>query len=317
MANAAEAFLKTLSDEQRSVTVYDYEAPERVGWHFIPKDERKGMQVKNMNDSQRAAATLLLQQSLSEAGYKKASRIMKLESILAELEKDRRGGNIRDPERYYFTIFGDVAADSRWGLSVEGHHLSLNFVVEADRVISSTPTFFATNPAVLKEPVLDFPAGLRVLDLEEALAFKLIQSLNDEQLEDALIAKEALSEIRAAGEPQAPNQPAVGIGFDDLNGDQQAVFKELITAYASSVPEDVHQQRMEDIERSGGMSALKFAWAGALEPGLGHYYRVQGPTMLIEFVNTQPDAAGNPANHIHCVWRDPRGDFAIPVETTE
>lgn len=317
MTAAAEAFLKTLNEEQLETTVYEYDSEQRVGWHFIPKDERKGLQVKHMSETQREAAMMLLKKSLSEIGYDKATKIMTLESILAELEKGRQGGNIRDPERYYFTIFGEVAADERWGLSIEGHHLSLNFVVEGDRVVSSTPTFFATNPAIVKQPVLDFAAGLRVLDKEESLAFELVQSLSDEQREEAIIAEKAFREIRAAGEPQAPEAEGQGIAYDSLNDDQQALMKELIKAYADSVPADVAQQRFIDLDRAGGLETLKFAWAGADRPGVGHYYRIEGPTMLIEFVNTQPDAAGNPANHIHCVWRDPRGDFAIPADASE
>ena len=134
MTAAAETFVKSLSSDQAAKAVLAYSAPQRTDWHYIPKPERKGLQVKEMNDSQRKAAHALLRSSLSAVGYGKATRIMQLESILRELEKSRGGGPVRDPERYYFTVFGQPASSARWGLSVEGHHLSLNFVVDGDKV---------------------------------------------------------------------------------------------------------------------------------------------------------------------------------------
>jgi hypothetical protein len=104
----------------------------------------------------------------------------------------------------------------------------------------------------------------------------------------------------------------VGIETGSLSTSQQNVLRELVEEYIAAMPSVVADERRADLE-AAGFENIKFAWAGAIEPGIGHYYRIQGPTFLIEFVNTQPDAAGNPANHIHCVWRDMRGDFAIPV----
>ncbi len=112
---------------------------------------------------------------------------MALEGILKELEKSRVGGPIRDTERYYFTLFGKPTDESRWGLSVEGHHLSLNFVVDQGRVVSSTPTFFGDNPADVKADFGEVKKGTRVLAKEEDLAFQLIQSCSPEQRSKVLI----------------------------------------------------------------------------------------------------------------------------------
>jgi hypothetical protein len=90
-------------------------------------------------------------------------------------------------------------------------------------------------------------------------------------------------------------------------------LQSLIEEYAKTVSDDAAKARLEAVEKAG-LGKVHFAWAGADKPGVGHYYRVQGPTFLIEFVNTQPDSAGNPANHIHSVWRDMRGDFAVPIK---
>jgi hypothetical protein len=314
MSRAAQKFLETLTEQQRSLTLMDYDTPQRVAWHFIPKSERKGLQIKHMTKPQREAAHGLLRAALSEVGYGKAVKIMALEQVLHELEKERSGSNIRDPERFYFTLFGPPKEQGRWGLSVEGHHLSLNFVVQDGQVISSTPTFMGANPAHLKNQVPGgLPRGTRVLAKEELLAFELVNSLADEQREKALIAEKALREIRQAGSAQAPQEPAVGLSAGEMTKEQRRTFRALVEAYLANMPDEVRQARTDAI-RDGGTDNVRFAWAGPTEPGIGHYYRVQGPSFLIEFVNTQPDAAGNPANHIHCVWRDMHGDFAIPIE---
>ena len=314
MTQAAQAFLATLSSEQKKTCLMPYDTPDRVGWHFIPKAERKGLQVKHMNEDQREAALELLRNVLSEVGYDKATTIMSLESLLRELQKPGGSGPIRDPLRYYYTVFGQVDGTGRWGLSIEGHHLSLNFVVEGDRVVSSTPTFFAANPTIVyREASGGPPTGTRVLADEELMAFNLVQRLRDDQRAVTVIAEKAPREIRAAGEAQPPAYAQDGLSLADMDDQQQQILKSLIAVYAHNLPPDLAQERLAAIE-TAGYDNVFFAWAGAARPGIGHYYRIQGPTFLIEFVNTQPDALGNPASHIHCVWRDPTGDFAIPVD---
>jgi hypothetical protein len=314
MTGAAEAFLASLSEAERGKAVMDYGNAKRVDWHFIPLATRKGLQVKEMSESQRKAAHALLKSALSEIGYGKATTIMELEKLLHELEKKRGGGPIRDHERYYFTVFGKPAADAKWGLSVEGHHLSLNWVVDKNEIVSSTPQCFAANPAIV---MADYGAGpkkgTRVLAAEEELGFALVRSLTDEQKATAIIAKKAPADIRGANKPQPPSEKPEGIAAAKLSSEQQATLHKLIDAYAAAMPANVAKARTSAIEKAG-FEKVQFAWAGALEPGVGHYYRIEGPTFQIEFCNTQPDAAGNPANHIHSIWRDTAGDFGIAVK---
>jgi hypothetical protein len=311
MTEAAGKFLATLDENQKKQTVLPYDTPKRLEWHFIPKDQRKGLQVKEMNEAQRRALHGLLTTALSEAGYDKATKIMALETILNKLEQG--GRNIRDPQRYYVTLFGDAQENERWGLSFEGHHLSLNFVVEKGQVISSTPAMMGANPAtVMTEISGGLPKGTRVLAKEEQLAFDLLAALKDEQRTKAIIAAKAPGEMRAAGEPQPPTEAPAGLPAAEMTEDQKTLLTNLITVYADNMPEDVKEARLGAIQEAGP-DKVHFAWAGAQKPGVGHYYRIQGPTFVIEFVNVQPDAAGNVANHIHSAWRDLRGDFAIPI----
>jgi hypothetical protein len=313
MTAAAEQFVGLLSPQQREQTVLPYESPSRTDWHYIPKPSRKGLQVKEMDQGQRKAAFELLASALSATGNEKATKIMQIEAILRDLEKNRQGGPIRDPERYYFTLFGQPSAEGRWGLSVEGHHLSLNFVVDKNQVISSTPTFFGCNPAMLLADYgPGFNKGLRVLADEEQPAFDLLHALNAEQRAKAVIAAKAPNDVRDAAKASPPQSPAEGIAASELTAEQAAILKKLIDAYVHNLPADVAAERLEIIE-ADGFDSIKFCWSGADQPGIGHHYRVQGKSFLIEFNNTQPDSAGNPANHIHSVWHDLRGNFALPV----
>lgn len=312
MSMAANVFLGTLDDSQKKTVLMEFDDPKRLDWHFIPKPERKGLQIKHMNEQQREAAHALLKAGISELGHEKTKTIMELEKILHELEKSRQNAPIRDHERYYFTIFGTPGEKGKWGLSVEGHHLSLNFVVEDGVLTSDTPYFFGANPATVTDNAGVGPdVGTRVLVREEQLAFDLLKSLTAEQRTTAMIAEKAPADIRGVEKSQPTTDPAAGLSASKMNETQQGTLRELILAYTENRVAEVSADEWKAIEEAG-IDKIHFAWAGATEPGIGHYYRIQGPTFLIEFVNTQPDAKGNPANHIHSVWRDMRGDFAIP-----
>ncbi|MFP6753600.1 MAG: DUF3500 domain-containing protein, partial [Pirellulaceae bacterium] len=302
MTSSAQDFLASLDEQQRQAATMDYDDAARVDWHFIPKDTRKGVRIKDMNETQRRKARKLLRSCLGKVGFGKATMIMAMEGVLRELEKANPGRFARDPELYYFTIFGDPSNESRWGLSIEGHHMSLNFVIHDGEVVSSTPTVLCANPTIIPDDLAGIRKGTRVLDVEELLAFELLNSLEGDQRSTAVIDEQAPREVRAAGEAQPPQEDAVGLAAGEMDEQQQAILRALLRSYLSTVNGDVAEARVDAIEEAG-FDHVHFAWAGASKPGTGHYYRIQGPTFLVEFVNTQPDAAGNPASHIHLIWR--------------
>jgi len=316
LSQAATAWLDTLDADQKARGQRPFGEATRTDWHFVPKALRKGVQLRDMTPAQEQAALTLLRSALSQSGYEKSLVIMSLEEILRRLEGER-AKNIRDPKRYFFTIFGPPADTGVWSLSIEGHHLSFNFVIRNGAVVDSTPQFMGANPAEVKTSFTGLPEpGGRVLHDEELLAFELVRSLTAAQRAEAVTA-EAPKELRAAGEPQPPQEPATGIRWGSLSAEQQAVLRRLVDAYCTWMPAEVAAERLRLIDAAAeGWEAVRFAWLGALEPGIGHAYRVTGPTFLIEFVNVQPDAEGNPANHIHCVWRDTTGDFDLGVTRT-
>lgn len=312
ISESAEKFLASLTSNQRELASMAFDDPLRRDWHFIPKPTRKGLQIKYMNADQREQARNLLRACLSQTGFEKSELIMSLETILRELEKARVDGPLRDPERYYFTIFGQPGSSGKWGLSIEGHHLSLNFVIEDGKLVATTPTFFGANPGVVKGDIEGAPkTGTRALAKEEDLAFELLHSLTAEQRQTALIDAKAPMDLRAAGEPQAPDTAAVGLAAKELTEGQSKTLWALLEVYANNMPAEIGAARLAAIKEAGA-EKVHFAWAGADQPGIGHYYRLQGPTFVVELVNTQPDAQGNVANHIHSVWRDMAGDFGVP-----
>jgi Protein of unknown function (DUF3500) len=301
MAAAAERFLASLSSDQSSKARYDFTAPERLDWHFIPR-ARKGLPIKELQPEQRALAFGLINSGLAGSGFLKATTIMSLEAVLRELEQGR--GPTRDPELYYLTIFGTPSDRGKWGWRVEGHHLSLNFALEDGRIVAATPAFFGSNPAEVRQGPRQ---GLRTLADREDRALRLLQALDDSQRKAAFFDSKAPADIRAANTPQPPTAAAVGIAYGELKGDQRAMFRALIESYAEDMPDEVSRAWLGEM-RDAGMDDVRFAWAGPADRSQPHAYRVQGPTFLIEFNNTQ-----NGANHIHSVWRNMLGDFGIPL----
>jgi hypothetical protein len=301
MAESASRFLTALDDSQKAQASFGFDDKERLNWNFIPKP-RKGLPIKAMTPAQRALAFGLLQTGLGASGYLKATTIMSLEAILKDLEQGR--GPVRDPELYFVTLFGTPAPTGKWGWRVEGHHLSLNFTLEDGKIVSASPAFFGSNPGEVRQGPRQ---GLRTLaDLEDR-AIRLLQALDDSQKKVAVIAEKAPGEIRSPATTQPPTAEAEGIAFGQLTDDQKPMLKALVEAYAADMTPEVAAAWLDEIKKAGP-EAIKFAWAGVADRNGPHAYKVQGPTFLIEFNNTQ-----NNANHIHAVWRNMLGDFALPM----
>ena len=170
MVAAANSLLDALTPEQRSAAALPFDTPLRRDWHNIPKEDRKGVEFGELSAEQQKLALALLRSALSDVGYEKATRIMSLENNLREGEKNVAGAPLRDPERYFITIFGEPADKGTWGWSFEGHHFSQNFVVHDGKVVGDTPSFWGANPATVKIFIEGGPeVGTRTLAQEEQL----------------------------------------------------------------------------------------------------------------------------------------------------
>jgi hypothetical protein len=297
MTAAARNLLATLTSDQTAKATYSVNDNERFNWHFIPR-ERKGLPLKEMTPEQKHLAHALLSTALSHRGYLKASTIMSLEQVLRDVEQGK--GPTRDPELYFVTIFGKPDPKGTWGWRVEGHHLALNFMLVDGKEVSVTPSFLGSNPGEIREGPR---TGLRVLGAEEDLARQLVKSLNDEQKKVAIYTNIAPREIITGNDRKAKALTPMGISAAKLTQAQTEQLWQVIKEYVYRDRPELADQDLKRIE-NGGTKNLYFAWAGSVEPREGHYYRVQGPTFLMEYDNTQ-----NNANHIHAVWRDFEHDF--------
>ena len=293
MASAANRFVETLDTDQQVIAVLPFDDEERYNFHFVPR-ERNGLPLKKMTQEQRSAAHDLLRNALSSQGYLKATGVIQLERVLEILERSAH----RDRELYFVTVFGEPGGDTPWGWRFEGHHLSLNYT-SAMGVTVTTPAFFGANPGEVRSGP---GAGLRVLAAEEDLGRQLIRMLPPDRRERAIIASTAPAEIITGADREARLERFEGLPVADMTAAERSVLKQLILEYLRNMPEDVAGQRFAKIQEE--FDALWFAWAGSLEPGAGHYYRIHGPAILFEYDNTQ-----NRANHVHSIWRDLENDF--------
>ena len=297
MVEAAGAFVTSLGPEQRQKAQFAFDDRERFNWHYMPRS-RQGLPLKEMNGDQRRRARLLLEAGLSDQGYWKATTVMALEAVLHEIESG--GRHDRDPDNYAFSIFGSPSARGPWGWRVEGHHLSLNITVVEGRLLAEAPRFLGANPAEVLHGDL---AGTRVLQKEEDRARALVRSLADRQRARAVFREQPYRDIVTGNSPRVDPLKPAGISAADLTAPQRAGLYGLIEVYAAAMPDDIARQRMARVEKAAA-GDLHLGWAGSLNPGEPHYYRIQGPDFLIEYDNVQ-----NGANHIHTVWRDFDGDF--------
>lgn len=300
MATAAKSLLAKLDDAQKAKVHFAFDAEERFNWHYIPR-ARKGLPLADMTPVQREAAFALLKTGLSTSGFTRAESIRSLELVLRAMENR----NSRDPEQYFFSIFG-TPGEKTWGWRYEGHHMSQNWTVATGKAVSTSPAFFGANPAI----VMDGPQkGTRALATEADLGWAMLDGLQRHSREIAVLAGAAPTEIITANSRKASMLEHAGLSAKEMNNQERGLLMRLIEAHASAQQADLAAARMAAIQ-AAGVENVRFVWIGATEnkPGAAHYYRIQGPTFLIEYDNSQ-----NNANHQHIVWRDFQGDFGADL----
>jgi hypothetical protein len=305
MADAANALLKDLNADQRSKASFKFEDDSRFEFRFTPR-ARTGLPLKDMTEAQRTKAHGLLKTGLSMRGYTHATDIIALENVLRAIEPTRTGPNaiVRDPEMYFVSIYGDPSGRAPWGWKFEGHHLSVNFTLVDAKPVVFAPSFFGSNPATVREGP---QAGKRALREEEESGRALMAALTDEQKKKVIFADTAPRDMITGESREAKLLEPVGVTYDEMTPDQRRLLERVLDAYLGRVAPELAQVRLDEV-RKAGMDKIMFGWAGTLEVGGPHYYRVQGPTFLIEYDNVQ-----NNANHIHSVWRDFNGDFGRDI----
>jgi hypothetical protein len=314
MASAASKFVASLTPDQKQKGSFAFASDERTHWHFIPTGPapmfpRNGLMIKDMTEPQRKLAHDLLKTGLSQRGYLTASSIMDLETVLGALEAAERAAGpqpprgtpiVRDPERYFFSIFGTPSTKDTWAWRVEGHHISLHFTVVNGTMVAGAPSFFGSNPAEVRQGP---KKGTRLLGMEEDAARALLDSLDASQKTTAIINATAPGDMITSNKLQIDPLSPPGIMMTALNDKQRDLLMKLIDVYTGFMAPDIAADRVAKFKKAG-VEKIGFAWAGDTERGKKHYYRIQGPTFLVEYDNTQNDG-----NHIHSIWRDFDGDF--------
>jgi hypothetical protein len=326
MAEAVAAWQAALTAEQRAKASFSFEdASERTDWAYFPR-EHKGLPLLEQDARQQKLAHVLIARSISLPAYAKVTTIMGLESVLNELE-DRRGDALRDPGRYFLSVFGSPA-ESTWGWRFEGHHVCLNFTIVGGVLASPTPLFLGANPASVEHGE---HAVVRPCGEEEDAARELLLSLDDEQRRTAVLFDTAPRDIVLTNLPRVPDAATPGDGAPGLlrpffeaapreqkealrfelsrpaglagsamSATQRKLLEELIDVYSDRLPEPLARLERSKIDPD----TTHFAWAGEDKSRSRHYYRLHAKTFLVEYDNTQ-----NEANHAHAVWRSPARDF--------
>jgi hypothetical protein len=321
MQSAAIAFVNSLTGDQKTKAAMGFDDRRRTEWHFVPR-ERKGLAVRDMSDAQKRAA-LALVDTIGPIGSTKVRAIMLLDDLLRTLEPvkiklEGHKGEIYEVERgsgyYSFVVYGTPSPKGTWGWSAEGHHVSVNITI-VDGRISSTPFFLGSDPAEVK----DGPQkGFRVLAPEEDLARELVLSFDDAQRKVAVVSPVTHGDIvtfnqRKADPLYAPQVGvwSLGLPVSKMTTAQKMVLRRLLDTQLSNMPEEVAAERAKRLYASD-FDQIFFAWTGSLKRAERYYYRVQGPTFLLEHDQSQPvsgSIADKTPNHIHNVWREFDGDF--------
>ncbi|MBC8028112.1 MAG: DUF3500 domain-containing protein [Steroidobacteraceae bacterium] len=297
---AANSFLASLPEDLRKKVAYPATAKERREFHFVPRD-RIGASLLELDGEQSEQLGPLLASALSPEGLLTTRGAIKHENILRRIETEAGVGNAsrRDPGRYYTVVFGTPSGAVPWAWRFEGHHLSLSVTQLPGQPPVIGPFFVGANPA----KVLSGPnEGFRLLADEEDLGRELIRLLPDDRRKVAIIRDSAFPEIVTGNDPKVSLQRA-GIAAAAMTEAERMQLRRLLYVYLDRLTLDASLEAKRRLDRAG-FDHLHFAWAGGLEPGQAHYYRIHGPTLLIEYDDTQNDA-----NHIHTVYRDLERDF--------
>ncbi len=266
---------------------------------FSPEGEAKALMIMSLDE-------ILFRQEQDEGRARQMIDTVPLQvqRFLLVSGVERLWRTARDPEAYYLTIFGEPSSSRTWGWRLEGHHVSLNATLVDGQELVTAPSFFGANPAEIRQGPR---TGLRVLSAEEDLARQFVASLDEGQRARAVIAAEAPSDILTYNHRQAEPLDQNGLPADALAPAQRERLMALLETYAAAMPAEIAASRMAQVT-AAPPSELRFAWAGGTAPGDKHYYRIQSPTFLLEYDNTQNDG-----NHIHTVWRQFTGDWGLDL----
>lgn len=301
MAEAAKQFLASLDEESREAMQFELDDPARGTWSNLPvmMYEREGILTGDLSAGQLKLAFELLRASLSSQGYSQAVDIVDVDQWHRVNNNDPNLGE----DLYSFSIFGTPSATEPWSWQFDGHHLCFTFTVKGNQVAMS-PSLWGVNPVKIPYGNLE---GLRAMGDEVDTAFALFETLTEEQRSVAVI-NDAKSPGLFAGpgnDEYTIPEGALGLSAQTMNSEQRGLLLSIVETFVLDMEETHAAVRMAEIE--SGVEDLHFAWMGPSTFGSEIYYRIYGPTVLIELDH----AGGN--NHIHSVYRNPQNDYGAAM----
>jgi hypothetical protein len=311
VVDSANAFLATLTPAERAKGTFDFASSQRTGWSNLPNGifQRNGLRLGDLTAQQRAAALALVAAALSREGYRKVTDIMNGDEVLRKAgggqtggrQGGGRGGGVRfGLDEYYIALLGAPSISTPWMLQFGGHHLAINVTI-AGRNSVMTPSLPAAQPA---KYTLNGQT-IRPLGHENDKGFALINALNPAQLKHAVLNYEVTDLVLGPGADGKVIQPE-GIVASELNAAQQAMLLDLAHEWVGILNDEAANAKMAEIKTN--LPRTWFAWSGATKNGGLAYYRIQGPTLLIEYAPQQGDL-----DHIHTIYRDPTNDYGAKL----
>jgi hypothetical protein len=302
LAAAVRTWLDSLDDHQRDRATFPFDSRERFVWAYTP-GRREGLAIGDLRPDQRAAANDVVAAAASTRTASEIAAVVALETVLGTLE--RAAGvpdwQRRDPDLYWFAVFGEPESTEPWSWRIGGHHIAIHVTIADGDVVGPTPSFLGANPAVVPTGAL---MGTRTLPGEEQLARALLAALTATERRVAVVHGTAPADILTGiGRHADVRSVPIGIRHADLGRTGRIAIEQLIRHYLSRARPDVAEAAWDRIV-AAGLGDVTFAWSGPPGVGQGHYYAVRGPTFVIEYDNTQDGA-----NHVHAVWRELANDW--------
>jgi len=311
VVDAANAFLATLGPDERTKLSFGFASSQRTGWSNLPNGifQRNGLRLGDLTPQQRQSALALVASALSREGYKKVTDIMNGDEVLKNAGGGRTGGRqgvggrggVRfGRDEYYMALLGTPSSTSPWLIQFGGHHLAINVtVVGSNQVL--TPSLPAAQPA---KYTLNGET-IRPLGRENDKAFALINALTAEQQKQAILPYRVNDLVLGPGADGKVIQPE-GIPGSALDARQQTMLLDVAHEWVGILNDDAAGAKMAEIKAN--MPRTYFAWSGSTTNGGLAYYRIQGPTVVIEYAPQQGDL-----DHIHTIYRDPTNDYGAKL----
>jgi len=298
IAVAAKKFLATLDEGQRGQVTFDFkDDAQRKRWSNLPSGafRRAGLRMGDLTKPQREAAMAVLGAALSEQGYEKVQQIVQGDEML----KKGGGSMMFGRDEYYISFLGQPSSTDPWMIQFGGHHLALNITLVGDHG-TLTPSHTAAQPAIYE---LEGKA-IRPLGRENDKAFALVNSLDEKQRKQAILGFQMRDMVLGPGRDGQVIQPE-GIIGTDLTEKQRDMLLDLASEWTGIMHEAAAKAKMDEMKKN--VADTWFAWSGPTEKGSAAYFRIQGPTVIIEYAPQR--LGGDPTKHIHTIYRDPTNEY--------